>query len=123
MSISSERVNNRVQDHVRRYQQSNGEVGQIWNGVPTLLLTTTGRRSGRSITAPLIYWREHDRYIVVASQGGAPSHPNWYLSLSDRPEVEVQVLAGRFLDLARTATAEKITGSMGNYDEDMARIR
>ena len=105
MSTSGERANDWVQEHVRRYLQSNGRDGHIWNGVPTLLLTTTGRRSGRSITTPLIYGREGDRYIVVASKGGAPGHPNWYLNLSERPAVEVQVLADRFHAMARTAAA------------------
>ena len=104
---TSERPADWVQDHVRRYLQSNGEDGHTWNGVPTLLLTTTGRRSGRSITTPFIYGRDGDRYLIVASRGGAANHPNWYLNLSDRPDVEIQVLADRFPALARTATPDE----------------
>ena len=107
MTTSSERPTNWVQDHVSRYLQSNGEDGHIWNGVPALLLTTTGRRSGRSITTPLIYGQDGDRYLIVASRGGAPHHPNWYLNLGERPEVEVQVLADRFPARARTATPDE----------------
>jgi len=91
------------QEHVRRYQETDGEVGYIWNGVPTLILTTTGRRSGSRRSTPLIVGRDGDDHVVVASKGGAPDHPAWYLNLVDRPEVEVQVGADRFRARARTA--------------------
>ena len=65
------------QEHVRRYRETDGEVGHIWKeGAPTLLLTTTGRKTGESRTTPLIYARDGDRYVIVASQGGAPKNPN-----------------------------------------------
>jgi hypothetical protein len=76
-------------EHVRRYRETGGEVGHIWNGVPTLLLTTTGRTSGEKRTAPLIYGEDGGAYVVVASKGGAPQHPAWYLNLSADPAVEV----------------------------------
>ena len=79
--------------------------GHIWEGVPTLLLTTTGRRSSESRTTPLIYGRDGDRYLLVASRGGAPTHPGWYQNLVAQPEVRVQVLADRFKARARAATA------------------
>ena len=103
MTTSENRPRGWVEDHVRRYQQSDGEDGHIWNGVPTLLLTTTGRRSGRSFTTPLIYGRHGDSYVVVASKGGAPRHPDWYMNLSENPEVGLQVAADRFTARARTA--------------------
>ena len=103
MTTSDSRPRGWVEDHVRRYQESEGEDGHIWNGVPTLLLTTTGRRSGRFFTTPLIYGRHGDRFVVVASKGGAPRHPDWYMNLSDNPEVGVQVAADRFTARARTA--------------------
>jgi hypothetical protein len=64
------------QEHVRRYRETDGEVGYIWNGVPTLLLTTTGRRTGEPTTT-LIFGRHGEDLVVVASQGGAPEHPGW----------------------------------------------
>ena len=71
-------------------------------------MTTKGRRSGQARTAPLIYGRSGDRYLVVASRGGAPKHPDWYENLTAQPEVQVQVAADRFKARARTATsAEK----------------
>ena len=93
--------------HAQRYIETNGAEGHIWNGVPTLLLTTKGRRSGESRTTPLIYGTDGDRYLVVASRGGAPQHPGWYLNLVDQPEVEVQVGPERFAARARAATAEE----------------
>jgi deazaflavin-dependent oxidoreductase (nitroreductase family) len=70
-----------------------------------LLLTTTGRHSGQPRTTPLIYGRDGDRYLVVASRGGAPKHPDWYQNLVAQPEVHVRVMADRFKARARTATA------------------
>jgi deazaflavin-dependent oxidoreductase (nitroreductase family) len=96
------------QAHARRYIETDGRDGHIFEGVPTLLLTTKGRRSGQARTTPLIYGRSGDRYLVVASRGGAPKHPDWYENLTAQPEVQVQVAADRFKARARTATsAEK----------------
>lgn len=78
-------------DHTQRYRETGGEVGHIWNGATALLLTTIGRRSGEPRTTPLIYASDGDDYIIVASMGGAPKHPVWYLNLEKTPEVEIQV--------------------------------
>ena len=95
------------QEHVRRYRETDGEVGYLWRGVPTLLLTTTGRRTGQATTTPLIFGRDGDRYVLVASQGGAPEHPGWYRNLVKEPEVELQVKAEHVLGRARTAEGEE----------------
>jgi deazaflavin-dependent oxidoreductase (nitroreductase family) len=95
-------------EHVKRYIETDGEVGHDWrDGAPTLILTTTGRRSGEPRPTPLIYGRHGDDYLVVASKGGAPEPPAWYLNLTDDPNVQVQVKADRFPARARTATAEE----------------
>ncbi|MFC3504707.1 nitroreductase family deazaflavin-dependent oxidoreductase [Micromonospora krabiensis] len=97
-----------VADHIRRYLATDGADGHEWRpGVFTLLLTTRGRRSGKLRRTALIYGRDGDDYLVVASQGGAPEHPAWYLNLLADPEVEVQVLGERFTARARTATPEE----------------
>ncbi|MCC6454868.1 MAG: nitroreductase family deazaflavin-dependent oxidoreductase [Caldilineaceae bacterium] len=96
-----------VREHIRGYIATDGKEGHIWKGVTTLLLTTIGRRSGKPRRTALIYGRDGDRYIIVASKGGAEEHPNWYRNLTDHPEVEVQVLDDRFHARARTATAEE----------------
>ena len=96
-----------VAEHTRKYVETNGEDGHIWNGVPTLALTTTGRRSGKLHRTMLIYGQDGDRYIVVASNGGAHEHPQWYRNLQANPEVQVQVGAERFPARARTATGDE----------------
>lgn len=94
-----------VAEHVRRYIETDGADGHIWRGAPTLILTTRGRRSGQRRRLALIYGRDGDRYVIVASKGGNPRHPEWYLNLQAEPTVEVQVVADRFTATARTATA------------------
>jgi deazaflavin-dependent oxidoreductase (nitroreductase family) len=91
------------EEHVRLYRETGGQIGHEWNGVHTLLLTTTGRKSGLPREQPMIYGVDGDRYIVIASQGGAPSHPAWYLNLIEQPEVDVQVGRDRFAARARAA--------------------
>jgi deazaflavin-dependent oxidoreductase (nitroreductase family) len=91
-------------EHVRRYLETDGEVGYEWNGVTTLVLTTTGRKSGEKRQTALIFSKDGDNYIVVASMGGMPMHPAWYHNLSADPEVEVQVKGDRFKARARTAS-------------------
>jgi deazaflavin-dependent oxidoreductase (nitroreductase family) len=90
-------------EHVRRYRETGGKEGYHWNGVRTLILTTTGRRSGRQRSKALIFGEDGGRYLVVASKGGSPRHPDWYCNLRDRPEVEVQVKDEVFPARARTA--------------------
>lgn len=95
-------------EHVQRYQETDGEVGHEWrDGVFTLLLTTTGRRSGQPRTTPLIYGEHDGDYVVVASKGGADSHPDWYHNLVEHPEVEVQVGPDVFAASARTASRDE----------------
>jgi deazaflavin-dependent oxidoreductase (nitroreductase family) len=100
----SEGANLFGEEHVRRYRETGGEVGHTWkNGSKILLLTTKGRSTGEPRTAPLIYENDGDRYVIVASKGGAPQHPGWYRNLSQDPEVEVQVKDEVFPARARTA--------------------
>lgn len=93
-----------VQKHIQEYVESDGEKGHRWRGLPTLLLTTRGRKSGKLRRTALIYGRDGERYLLVASNGGASRHPLWYLNLSEDPNVELQVGADKFAARARTAT-------------------
>ena len=99
-----------VVDHIKRYKDSDGADGHIWPGrdgkqsLPCLLLTTTGKKSGGELTTPLIYGKDGDNCVIVASTGGAPDHPDWYYNLTVAPGVSVQVLADKFKAKARTAT-------------------
>jgi deazaflavin-dependent oxidoreductase (nitroreductase family) len=104
-----------MKDHISRYIATDGADGYLWDAsigggkgmVPTLLLTTVGRKSGTALTLPLIFGRSGPNYVVVASKGGAPAHPAWYLNLQAKPEVQVQVKAEKFTALAHTADAEE----------------
>jgi deazaflavin-dependent oxidoreductase (nitroreductase family) len=116
------------EEHVRRYRETDGEVGYLWNGVPTLLLTTTGRKSGEPRTTPLIFARDGDDYLVVASMGGAPTAPNWYGNLLTDPSAEIQVRAERIKVVATTADeSEKprlwkiVSDQWPNYDVYQSR--
>ena len=113
------------QEHVERYQATDGEEGHDWQkGTTTLLLTTVGRKSGKEHTTPLIYTRDGDKVVVVASKGGAPQHPGWYRNLSKTPEVGVQILGDEFRARARTAEGEErerlwkqMAAAWPDYDE------
>lgn len=91
------------EEHVRRYQETDGEVGYMWNGVPTLLFTTIGRKTGTPRTNAIIFTPVGDKYVIIASMGGAPKHPSWYLNLMAHPEIDVQVKGDKFRARARTA--------------------
>ncbi|OBF95588.1 nitroreductase [Mycobacterium sp. 852002-51152_SCH6134967] len=115
-------------DHVAAYRKTGGEVGYLWNGVPTLLLTVTGRRSGQPRTSALIFGRHGEDYLVVASMGGAPMHPKWYLNLQANPAAEIQVRDRRIAVRACTATPEEkpqlwriMAELWPNYDAYQAR--
>lgn len=103
------------QDHLLRYLATNGEDGYYVDFrrvggpelTPTLLLTTTGRRSGKQRTVPLIFGRSGRSYVIVASKGGAPEHPAWYLNLSTNPEVQLQIKGDRLRARARVAEGEE----------------
>lgn len=110
-------------EHVRRYEETDGEVGYLWNGATILVLTTTGRKSGEPRKFALIYDSRGDDLVVVASKGGAPDHPGWYKNLLAHPDASVQVRGERFDVRARTAEgAEReelwrlMNRSWPNYD-------
>jgi deazaflavin-dependent oxidoreductase (nitroreductase family) len=110
--------------------ETDGAEGHLWRGVPTLLLTTIGRRSGRARRTPLIYGRDGDAYLVVASKGGAPQHPAWYRNLAANPDARVQVLGDRIAVRARTADDDErarlwpvMTAIWPAYDEYQAKTQ
>jgi deazaflavin-dependent oxidoreductase (nitroreductase family) len=112
------------QEHVDRYRATGGEEGHEWQGTQTLLLTTTGRKSGEERTTPLIYGRRGDDYLIVASKGGADAPPAWYLNLQADPDAEIQVKGDRFKVRTRDATDEEkpevwktMTSEWPAYDE------
>lgn len=77
--------------HGGLYRLTGGRIGGKMAGLPVLLLTTTGRKSGAQRTVPLCYLEDGSAYVLIGSKGGAPRHPAWYLNLEADPEVEVQI--------------------------------
>jgi deazaflavin-dependent oxidoreductase (nitroreductase family) len=96
-----------VKSHIQDYVESDGKKGHLWRGLTTLLLTTRGRKSGKLRRTALIYGRDGVNYLLVASNGGSPKHPAWYLNLVENPEVALQVGAEKFTAHARTAEPEE----------------
>jgi proline iminopeptidase len=103
-------------DHVDRYLSSGGNEGHMYTiklpnlperAVPSLLLTTTGRKSGKRFLFPLFYGKAGNGYFVVASKGGAPEHPGWYRNMLANPEVEIQVGTAKMRARARTTSGEE----------------
>jgi F420H(2)-dependent quinone reductase len=91
--------------HVGIYRLSGGKLGGSMSGFRVLLLSTTGRKSGKAHTIPLGFFDHKDGYVIVASNGGQPTHPAWYHNLKSNPQVTVQVL-----DKVISVTAEVLSG-------------
>jgi len=114
--------------HVALYRASGGRIGGRFKVAPVLLLTTTGRKTGKRRTTPLLYGEDAGRYVIVASVGGAPKHPSWYLNLSGNPDATIQV-GGRKLEVhADTAAADErarlwtlMTRMYPGYDDYQAK--
>jgi F420H(2)-dependent quinone reductase len=97
-----------VTEHVRRYLATDGADGYLEGGVPNLVLTVVGRRSGKLRRTGLFFGEDAGRYVLVASGSGiSDRHPEWYLNVVAYPEVHVQVGADRFLARARTAEGDE----------------
>ncbi len=103
-------------DHATRYLSSGGKDGHMYKAnppgygemvVPSLMLTTSGRKSGEKYMFPLYYGAYGNSYIIVASKGGAPDHPGWYKNLQANPEAEVMVGTRKQKVKARTASGEE----------------
>ncbi|GIH26546.1 nitroreductase [Acrocarpospora phusangensis] len=111
-------------EHVRKYLETDGQEGHEWQGTTAALLTNRGRRSGKPHITPLIYQPYGDKYLVVASKGGSPTPPEWYLNLQANPDAELQILGERFKVRAHTATPDEkpdmwrvMTAAWPAYDE------
>jgi len=104
-----------ITEHLRIYRESGGAEGHMWDSsiagysglLPTLLLTTVGRRSGEKRTSPLLYGKVGDNFIVIGSKGGAEKHAHWYHNLLANPRVDVQVGKDKFVAHAREATGNE----------------
>jgi deazaflavin-dependent oxidoreductase (nitroreductase family) len=92
---------------IEEFRGSGGKVGGRWEGRNLLLLTTTGRKSGRAHTTPMVYTADGDRLLVYASKGGAPKHPDWYLNLVADPHVVVEAGGDRYDAIATPLAGEE----------------
>lgn len=109
-SSSARKPNNRAMrffsgTHVFFYRLSGGKFGGKIGRSPVLLLNTIGRKTGQPRTTPLLYLQDEDDLVIVASYGGAPSHPVWWLNLQAKPEAEVEVGRKKLRVVARQADA------------------
>ncbi len=89
--MSDTAVNNWNQNIINEFRANGGKVGGQFAGAPLLLLTTTGAKSGRQLTNPLMYNKDDERLLVFASKGGAPTNPDWYHNLVANPLVMVEL--------------------------------
>jgi deazaflavin-dependent oxidoreductase (nitroreductase family) len=91
------------EDHVAAYRETNGATGGTWNGTTAILVTSTGRKSGEKRTIAIIGKQVGENFVIIASKGGAPAHPVWYLNMLADPNVEFQFMADKWEGIARTA--------------------
>jgi deazaflavin-dependent oxidoreductase (nitroreductase family) len=117
-----------TRSHRALYLATNGRLGDRFGRLRFLLLTHTGRRSGRSYTAPLLYLRDEERFVVVASNAGDDRHPAWWLNLVAQPEAQIQVGRERVVVKTRTAEPEEssrlwalLTAEYAPYDRYRSR--
>jgi len=76
---------------IEEFRANGGKVGGMFAGAPLLLLTTTGAKSGQPRTAPLVYTIDDGKWVIIASKGGAPTHPDWFHNLRAHPDVTIEV--------------------------------
>ena len=76
---------------IEEFRSNDGVCGGPFEGMPMILVTMTGAKSGRELVSPLVYSTDGDDYVIIASKGGAPSHPNWYHNLVANPSVTLEV--------------------------------
>lgn len=103
--------------HQWLYEHSDGRIGASLGGRPMLLLRTVGRRTKQPRTAALLYVRDGDAYVVIASKGGAPHHPGWFHNLTAHPNVEIQVGRERIPVRARVAEGKERSRLWARADE------
>ena len=93
--------------HELWYRLSGGRIGGRLGHLPILLLTTTGRRSGRRLTTPLVYLPDGENLVIIASNGGSDRHPEWWLNLRSQPDAEVQIGPATRAVVARKAEGDE----------------
>jgi deazaflavin-dependent oxidoreductase (nitroreductase family) len=92
---------------INEFRANGGKVSGQFAGAPMILITTKGAKSGQERTTPLVYTRDGDNYVIIASKGGAPTHPAWYHNLVANPEATAEVGTEKFRVRARVAQGEE----------------
>jgi deazaflavin-dependent oxidoreductase (nitroreductase family) len=93
--------------HVSLYRLTRGRIGGSVRGLRLLLLTTTGRKSGKKRTIPLGYFEDKGAYVIIASYGGSEQNPAWFLNLKSNPQVTIEVMDRRMAAIAEPAGPEE----------------
>lgn len=89
---------------IEEFRANGGKVGGMFEGSPMVILTTTGARSGKTVTNPLMYLPDGDRIVVIASNGGADNHPAWYHNIKANPDITVEVGTEKYAARAEVVT-------------------
>ena len=92
---------------INEFRSNGGKVGGRFEGAPMMLLTTTGAKSGQARTKPVVYSKDGDRFVIIASKAGAPTHPDWFYSLVANPEVVLEVDDEKFPARATVTSGEE----------------
>jgi deazaflavin-dependent oxidoreductase (nitroreductase family) len=92
---------------IDEFRQTGGKVSGMFEGAPMILVTHTGAKSGKTYTTPLVYTRDGDDYVIIASKGGAPEHPQWFRNLVANPDVTIEVGNDRFAARARVTEGDE----------------
>ena len=117
-------VNDFNRNLIDEFRNNNGKVTGVFENAPLLLLTTKGAKTGREHITPIVYTTDGDDVIVIASKGGAPNHPHWYLNLVANPDVTVELPGETYAAHARVAQGDERNrlyraqaDAMPNFDE------
>jgi deazaflavin-dependent oxidoreductase (nitroreductase family) len=102
--MAANEFNERV---IKEFRSNGGKVGTPFNNAPMILLTHTGAKTGKSYTTPLVYSRDGDRIVVIASKAGAPNNPSWYHNLVAHPTATLEIGTESFKAKARVATGDE----------------
>jgi deazaflavin-dependent oxidoreductase (nitroreductase family) len=92
---------------IEEFRANGGKVGKPFEGMPMILVTMKGAKSGKAYTMPLVYSKDGDRYVIIASMAGAPNNPDWYHNIKANPEVTLEIGTERFQAKATITSGEE----------------